>query len=103
VIQSDDDKEQVPPKADAKQIDKWYYIPKSTITAFDNLIQEIKPGYPCHIISSSLSSVMDMCRKNGMKEMFCPCLLVQQQKNSFCYPSNRKMIKGLKRTGKTSR
>ncbi len=36
VIQSDNDKEQGPQKPDAKQIDKRYYIPKSTITAFNN-------------------------------------------------------------------
>jgi hypothetical protein len=42
-----------------------------------------------------------MSREIGMKEMFCPCLLVRQLIKLFCYPSNRRRINGLKRTAKT--
>jgi hypothetical protein len=72
MIQIDEDKKG-PPKPDAKQGDAQGYIPKSTITAFNCLSQEIK-RQQCHIICSRLSGLMDMSRENGMKEMFCPCL-----------------------------
>jgi hypothetical protein len=42
-------------------------------------------------------------QKNGMKETFCHCLFIcAASKELIRYPSNRRMINGLRRTGKTS-